>query len=221
MSFPVSWKRAARQDGSVQLGVLPAAAGGNGITQADFYVVTDESGATHSLAVPAGTAAGSLEALFVTALALQPAVARSATYSSMPRRWTGFHWDSLVLVGNALTKTQDASQAFASYAYQTAASATDSFTNGFCLKANGYTLDVLGITGNNRAKVDWYVDNVLQISGQDWYAATPGYNNLKTGAITVATDGYHVLKAVVNGKNASSADYNLLFSRFSIYPAAD
>ena len=209
------------QDGTVQSGVLPAAAGGNGVTQADFYIVTDESGVTQSVAVPAGTAAGSLEALFVTALGNQAAIVHSTTAFALPRRWTGFHWDSLVLVGNALTKANDSAQAFACYAYQTAASATDSFTNGFCIKANGYTLDVMGITGNNRAKVDWYVDNVLQISGQDWYAATPGYNNLKTGAITVATDGYHVLKAVVNGKNASSADYNLLITRFSIYPSAD
>jgi hypothetical protein len=83
----------------------------------------------------------------------------------------------------------------------------DSFEQGFFLAAGSYTLAVYGMEGANWGKIDWYIDNVLAVSGQDWYAASFVLDVVKTHAVSVATDGPHTLKAVVNGKNGASGSY--------------
>ncbi len=78
----------------------------------------------------------------------------------------------------------------------------------FYLAAGAYTLNALGITSTDSGKIDWYIDNVLAVSGQDWYSAALTYNVVKTAAVTVVGNGQHTLKGVVNGKNAApSSDY--------------
>jgi hypothetical protein len=97
----------------------------------------------------------------------------------------------------------------------TAANANDGdiFTAGFWLGDGSYTLFIHGRVQTDAGKVDIYVDDVLQTSAQDWYAASAA-NNHQSCAITVVGNGYHLLKIKVNGKNASSSDYT-----FNIYSA--
>lgn len=113
----------------------------------------------------------------------------------------------LVLVGEEATVIGD----FQAYTFVMLNAAThadaDSFAQSFFLAAGSYTLSVRGLSGSNRAKVDWYIDNVLAVSGQDWYSASFVRNVVQTASVTVTTDGRHTLKAVVNGKHASSSDY--------------
>ena len=67
---------------------------------------------------------------------------------------------------------------------------------------------------SNRGKIDWYIDGVLAVSGQDWYVGSLIYNVVKTASVTVSGSGLHTVKGVTNGKNASSS--NRVFSISSI-----
>lgn len=138
-----------------------------------------------------------------------------------PRRAFGFHGNDLIVTGGALTRVHNASQDFSHYAYQNPAANGNTFTTSIMLRAGTYTLSVLGITANNKGKIDWYVDDVLQISGQDWYSSSATYNVVKSGSITVVGDGYHILKGVVNGKNASSSAYQMWLTEWWIAPTSD
>lgn len=91
----------------------------------------------------------------------------------------------------------------------------DAFTNGFMLAAGTYNFYVLGAGELNNGKIDWYVDNVLIASGQDWYETGPTYNVLKTvSSVSIGGSGRHVLKGVINGKNASSIGYYMPLSKY-------
>jgi hypothetical protein len=89
----------------------------------------------------------------------------------------------------------------------------DTFRAGFWIADGSYTLYLHGRVQTDAGKVDIYVDEVLQTSAQDWYAASAA-NNQQSCVISVVGSGYHVLKIKVNGKNASSSDYT-----FNIYSA--
>jgi hypothetical protein len=105
--------------------------------------------------------------------------------------------------------------------YTTTPANNDEFTFNVWLEDGTYTLDAIGVTANNRGKIDWYVDGVLAISAQDWYAASLTYNVAKTGSITIIGNGMHVIKGKINGKNASSSSYYWALTEVSIYPSAD
>lgn len=79
-------------------------------------------------------------------------------------------------------------------------------TPGFIAEAGTWTVTVLGVSGNNRCRLDWYLDGVLVESAQEWYSASTTYNVEKTFTIT-PTAGWHQLTAIVNGKHASSSNY--------------
>jgi hypothetical protein len=73
------------------------------------------------------------------------------------------------------------------------------------LDAGTYTFKYMGTSSTNRAKTDIYLDSTAIASGLDWYAASQTYNVVKTAsAIVVATPGYHHLRIVLNGRNASN-----------------
>lgn len=133
-----------------------------------------------------------------------------------PTRATFLHDESTVTVGNALYLIIDAAQVMAAYWYQNTSADGDTFTQTFFLKAGNYTLYALGVTNTGQGKADWYVDDVLQISGQDWYSAAITRNVVKTGSITVVGDGAHILKCVVNGKNPSSSSYSIALTKMWI-----
>lgn len=139
-----------------------------------------------------------------------------------PRRAICWHEFSLVTVGNALTKLSDTNQRHNSYAFQNTAADGNTSTNGFKLRPGSYTMNVLGITNASYGKVDWYIDNALAVSAQDWYSAGATYNVIKTATVQVyGVSPWHTLKAVVNGKNASSSDYILALTLIEFVPSAD
>lgn len=133
---------------------------------------------------------------------------------NFPERATMWHDESTVLKGNDFAITFDANQEYAVYNYQNPPANTDSFTNSFFLKAGTYSFFVLGITDANRGIVDWYVDDIRIVSQQDWYSAALTYNVLMAmNGISIPTDGYHILKGIVNGNNAASTNYFMTLTK--------
>lgn len=138
-----------------------------------------------------------------------------------PKRFTMWHDEALVTVGNALQSDYVAIR-YGSQSYQNTPANGNTFTQSFMLRAGTYTFSVLGGTANNEAKVDWYIDNVLAISAQDWYSVGTVSNVVKAvGSIVVSGDGFHTLKGVVNGKNGSSSDYYLPLTKYWFTPSSD
>jgi hypothetical protein len=135
---------------------------------------------------------------------------------SYPRSAVMFHRYAKVVVGVALIVGHIVGQDFACYVYQNLAGNGDTFTHQFSLAAGSYTLNVLGWLGPDRGKVDWYIDGVLAVSGQDWYAGGYTYNVVKTSAVTVASSGLHVLKGVVNGHTVPSTGYYIVLTSISL-----
>lgn len=121
----------------------------------------------------------------------------------------------------ALTMPIDTLQILNYYCYQTTPNDGDYFTCSFVLKAGTYTCYAIGVTANNRGKIDWSLDGASQTTGQDWYNLTPQNNITKSFSLTVLTDGYHVLKGVMNGKNASATNYYWALSKIWCVPASD
>lgn len=120
----------------------------------------------------------------------------------------------------SITTTIDAAQNYAFYSNCADNADGDDFTTSFSLAAGTYTVYVLGVTFNNRAILDWEVDDVSVETGQDWYSAGVVAGAVKTFPITV-TDGYHKLEGIVNGKNASSSAFIVTLTKIWIKPAAD
>ena len=100
------------------------------------------------------------------------------------------------------------------------ANAGDTYEAGFWIAAGTYKINTLGVTFNSFGKVDYYIDGVSVSTGQDWYSssATFGVEKTITG-IAVPTNGYHVLKIVVNDKNASSGDYRFGVTKITFIPS--
>ena len=139
-----------------------------------------------------------------------------------PRRAIVMHILATVVTGNALQKAISGSYVLATQVYQDAPANGDVTTNGFFLRPGTYTMNVTGFTNTNRGIVDWYIDDAIAVTGQDWYAS-PGVDNvIKTATVQVkGLSPYHVLKSTVNGKNASSSDYYLALSLIEFKPCAD
>jgi len=143
-------------------------------------------------------------------------------YANLPKRATMWHEESTVVAGNALARTIQTSAAYNYVMAQNTPAINDEFTNSFVVGEGTYTLYLLGATGASDGRVDWYVDDVLVASAQDWYSASPAYNKLKTVAdVVIAEGGYHVLKGIVAGKNASSSNYRLMLTKMWLAQASD
>lgn len=137
---------------------------------------------------------------------------------AFPKRATMWHNDSLVLVGNAFTRNITSTW-YSDRAYQSPAAINDAFTNGFLLAAGNYTLVIYCQTFTDNGIVTWYVDGVSQ-GTTDHYSAGLA-DARKTLAITVTTDGWHVLKGIVASKNGSSTDYAAVLTQLVVIPSAD
>jgi hypothetical protein len=55
--------------------------------------------------------------------------------------------------------------------------------------------------------VDVYLDGTLAFAGIDQYSAGVALDVQRIVSVTVSGNGYHVLKFVINGKNALSTNY--------------
>lgn len=143
-------------------------------------------------------------------------------FNQFPRRAVMFHGEATVLTGSTFVTTINSSQA---YNFTTAVGASangDSFSHGCFLSAGTYTFSVLGQINVGSPKIDWYFDNVLQVSAQDWYNGSTVNNTIKTASVTLTHDGYHVIKGVINGRNASnSTNWRLELTKYWLKQSAD
>jgi hypothetical protein len=139
-----------------------------------------------------------------------------------PQRSTFWHDEALITSGSDLNRPgHDTNQNYAFKLRQTTAANGDSFTQSFLIAEGTYTLNVFGYTSTNFGKLDWYIDNVLVVSGEDWYGSDT-YNVLKTHAgISIDGNGRHVLKGVINGKSGSSSGYFYMLTKYWLYPTID
>jgi hypothetical protein len=139
------------------------------------------------------------------------------------KRDFSFHTMATVVTGNALNRTVNTNQAFNSLTYQNTAANGDVFTNGLELRPGTYSFYVLGAKTNISGIIDWYLDDVAIVTGQDWYnVAAAVYNQLvSVASIAVGNTRYHTLRGVINGKNASSTDYFMLLTAYWFSQAAD
>lgn len=124
-----------------------------------------------------------------------------------PRQATIYPWLWKVLVGGDIAISVSVGNILNMIAYQPLGINGNSLEMYTFLAAGTYTLGVFGSVGTNKGKLDWYMDDVKVVTGQDWYHATNIPNTLKTTSIPVIGNGHHKLKYVVNGKHAGSSDY--------------
>ena len=145
---------------------------------------------------------------------------QTTPFWSFPHRAVMAHDESIITVGNGFNY---ASAGALRYAFQSAAVDGDTFTHSFWAEEGiGYTFSVLGRTNSSHGRIDWYIDNIKVISLQDWYSAgqTEGVIKAVTSIAVIGT-GYHVLKGVLNGKNASSSGENMLLVKYWITQSGD
>jgi hypothetical protein len=140
-----------------------------------------------------------------------------------PTRATFWHDESTITVGNGFATSYWTlwDHPYGWSKYQNAAADGDTFTHSFSMKAGTYTLSVLATTGATRGKVDWYIDDVKVVTGQDWYSGSTVGDVTKTASVTVTGNGRHVLKAVINGQHASSSGYLFNATKFWLAPSSD
>ena len=137
-------------------------------------------------------------------------------------RATMWHDQSLVLTGNHIVVTVDTAQRHAFIANQSAAANGDVSTNGCYLAAGTYTLNVLGVSGPLRAKLDIALDGLTIVSGQDWYAAALTHEVIKsTVGVVVPYSGWHTVKLTTNGRNALATGWVMSLTYIEFRPAAD
>lgn len=124
---------------------------------------------------------------------------------------------------SAQTQTIDTAESLATYWKQTACANGDIAEFDIYLEEGIYTLDVIGLTNTTCGILDWYLDGISIGTAQDWYSAAATRNVVKTiASVSVVGSGYHVLKAVVNGHNASAGTpyYNWMITSFNMYQAS-
>jgi len=138
-----------------------------------------------------------------------------------PTRWTCWADEFLWTVGTGSGSVYVAGYVYTVDGYNVSGGNGDTCTTGALLAAGSYTFSVLGFTAAVAAKVDWYVDGTLIVGGQDWYSAGTVGGVLKTSSVVVALPGWHQIKGIVNGKNASSSGYFLQLAKLYFTPAAD
>lgn len=128
-------------------------------------------------------------------------------------------WNTAIT--GALTQIHDATQDFG-YMVQTDNTDGSEWSNGFLLRPGTYTMSVLGMTQGNFGKIDFYIDDVAVVTGQDWYSAGTVQNVSKTATVQITGPSpYHVLRGKTNGKNASSSAFFTLLTAIAFYPATD
>ena len=84
-------------------------------------------------------------------------------------------------------------------------------------ECSNYNFTIRGVRSSDSCIFDIVVDGVVVYSGIDMYAAATGYNYKKdANNIAIVGNGYHLLRLVVNGKNAASSDYRLQLTTIGI-----
>lgn len=135
-----------------------------------------------------------------------------------PKSFEAFH--DAFKCSTAETKGAPATARYQTYSFQTTPANGQTWDIGFVIEAGTYTVTVLAETDASSPKLDWTLNGVSQTTGQDWYSASTILDVEKTFTLTVPSDGYHVLRATINGKNASSANYYWTHTKITITPSA-
>lgn len=138
-----------------------------------------------------------------------------------PTHATMFHDESSVLTGGDLVRFSPASSPYLIpdhyynfAAYQNTANEGDSFTQPFVLAAGDYSFGVLGLHNNVNGMVDWYVDDTLIVTAQDWYATGPEANIVKVNTVTISPSGLHTIKGVLSDTNEFSIAFGLPLTKY-------
>jgi hypothetical protein len=137
-----------------------------------------------------------------------------------PQTASMWHRDSLTN-GYAMGEQSGIDGAFYEYAIQPSAADGNEFYQSFLLEAGTYTFHVLGVEDVDCPLLDWYLDNVLIVSGQDWYEVSQTTDaTFNTASVIVTGSKRHLLKGVVNGKNEDSTGYWVRLVRYWFTPAS-
>ena len=126
-------------------------------------------------------------------------------------------WPEVLNTSVTMSKTFNASAEYGYYYGPSAANANngDEYLFYVFLETGYYYINMLGILASSCGQVDYYVDDVLIYSGQDWYNSSSVYSITKRVSCFCSV-GTHTVKIKVNGKNASSSDYRVLFEKIWI-----
>lgn len=138
----------------------------------------------------------------------------AATYPTHCTIWPGNEWTiNSGVSGGWSTNVPNNDGQYCRF-YQSSPANGDSVQQTFFLAAGTYTFNVLGTSGAGNGKLDWYIDNVTFLTGDDWYAASGTVNRIvSTASVVVTGSGVHTLKVIVNGKNASATNYYMNFQK--------
>jgi len=86
------------------------------------------------------------------------------------------------------------------------------------LASGSYLFSVVGTKFATRGKIDWYIDGVQFISGQDWYNASSQNNHQYTASVVCSYSGVHEIKYIQNGHHASATGSGVSITLFQINP---
>jgi hypothetical protein len=128
------------------------------------------------------------------------------------------HGNSIVLHGNPVDFIVNTAQQNNGNFRQETAAINDEWTNGFEAHAGSYILRFVCVRGTTSGILDFEVDSISGFS-IDFYNATAQNRFVSDNGVYIPTDGYHVIHAKVNGKNASSTSYRIGIIAISLIPA--
>lgn len=178
------------------------------------YLLADQAQALANDGITAAAAAqGTADAAAAAADAAQATAdealaAASGLSAAAKTRAVMWHDESFYSNGTKETLFDTSnSQSYQTFTRSNPAANGNTFTNSFEVASGDYKVNVLAVMGSGYGKIDWYLDDVLVFSGDNWYSATTLYNQVHTFNISGLSAGRHVLKGVVNGKHASSTGY--------------
>lgn len=137
-----------------------------------------------------------------------------------PRRAVIHADEGITLTGNPVYLAHQGNQNLGYYAINNGATSGDSRKWYFNIDTGVYAFKVFGSTQGSAGMVDWYLDGVPFLSGQDWYSASSTFNVIKSGSFTSTSPGNHILQSVVSSKNASSSDFYFYITKILISPTA-
>jgi len=98
---------------------------------------------------------------------------------------------------------------------QSAAANDDTWVQKFVLDAGDYVLSALSIKADYDGIVDFLIDGDV-VGTEDYYSPTTDFNQRQDFPFTLSVGGIHELAVHVTGKNASSSDYFMHFTKLWI-----
>lgn len=124
------------------------------------------------------------------------------------------------LTGAALFTAADGNQAYGIRTDHGGGGADgDSWDNGVMLRAGTYTVSVLFLRLTSNGIVDIYVDGT-NVGSVDLYGSSANNAWGTISNVVVKFDGFHAVKCVTNGKNASSSGYRAPITAILFKPAS-